>query len=99
MELQVRRQRTSVVFITENEMDILLGLAHPNPARVGCPSEDLLGVLARRERPIGDPAYEHLGKCSQCYRELRALQQAAQGYRHTFRRHRRLLRRLGWRRR
>jgi hypothetical protein len=98
MELLGRRQRrTSVVFIPENEMDILFGLAHPNPSRLGCPSDELLGVLSRRERPIGDPAYEHLGQCSHCYRELRALQQASRGYKHTFARHRRLLRRLRWR--
>jgi glycyl-tRNA synthetase alpha subunit len=52
---------------------------------------------SRRERPIGHPAYEHVAKCSHCYREFRALQQAAQGHRHTFTRHRRLLQRLGWR--
>jgi hypothetical protein len=33
-------------------------------------------ALSRRERPIGDPAYEHLLKCSPCYREFRALQQS-----------------------
>jgi hypothetical protein len=97
MENQVTRRKSPVVFIPEDEMDILLGLAHPNPSRVGCPSDGLLAVLSRRERPIGDPAYEHLAKCSNCYRELRALQQAAQGYSYTFARHRRLLRRLGWR--
>ena len=32
--------------------------------------------LSRRELPIGDPAYEHFSKCSPCYQELRALQQA-----------------------
>jgi hypothetical protein len=32
--------------------------------------------LSRRELPIGDPAYDHLSKCSPCYQEFRALQQA-----------------------
>jgi hypothetical protein len=32
--------------------------------------------LSRRERKIGDPAYDHLFKCSPCYQEFRALQQA-----------------------
>ena len=32
--------------------------------------------LSRREFPIGDPAYDHLSKCSPCYQEVRALQQA-----------------------
>ena len=63
-------------FRIENEMDLLLGRAHPNPAREGCPSADLLRRLARRELPIGDPAYDHIGKCSPCYQELRAIQQA-----------------------
>jgi hypothetical protein len=63
-------------FQIENEMDLLLGRAHPNPTREGCPPRDLLVSLSRRELPIGDPAYEHLSKCSPCYQELRALQQA-----------------------
>jgi hypothetical protein len=63
-------------FQIENEMDLLLGRAHPNPTREGCPPRDLLVSLSRRELPIGDPAYDHLSKCSPCYQELRALQQA-----------------------
>ena len=63
-------------FQIENEMDLLLGRAHPNPAREGCPPRDLLVSLSRRELPIGHPAYEHFSKCSPCYQELRALQQA-----------------------
>ncbi|HXH23970.1 MAG TPA: hypothetical protein VNI78_01900 [Vicinamibacterales bacterium] len=57
-------------------MDLLLGRAHPNPAREGCPPREMLVSLSRRELPIGDPAYEHLSKCSPCYQEFRALQQA-----------------------
>jgi hypothetical protein len=63
-------------FQIENEMDLLLGRAHPNPTREGCPPRELLGSLARRELPIDDPAYDHLSKCSPCYQEVRALQQA-----------------------
>ena len=63
-------------FRIENEMDLLFGRAHPNPAREGCPPPELLRRLARRELPIGDPAYDHFAKCSPCYQELRALQQA-----------------------
>jgi len=63
-------------FRIENEMDLLFGRAHPNPTREGCPSADLLKRLARRELPIGDPAYDHFAKCSPCYQELRAIQQA-----------------------
>jgi hypothetical protein len=36
-----------------------------------------LVALARRERPIGDPAYDHLSECSPCYLEVRALKQVA----------------------
>jgi hypothetical protein len=64
-------------FQIENEMDLLLGRAHPNPTREGCPPRELLVSLSRRELPIGDPAYDHLSKCSPCYQEVRALQQAA----------------------
>ena len=63
-------------FRTENEMDLLFGRAHPNPTREGCPPPELLRRLARRELPIDDPAYDHFAKCSPCYQELRALQQA-----------------------
>jgi hypothetical protein len=63
-------------FQIENEMDLLLGRAHPNPERVGCPPREMLVSLSRREMPMGDPAYEHLSKCSPCYQEFRALQQA-----------------------
>ena len=55
-------------FQIENEMDLLLGRAHPNPTREGCPPLELLRRLAGREFPIGDPAYDHFAKCSPCYR-------------------------------
>jgi hypothetical protein len=58
------------------EFDELFGRAYPNPDRVGCPSRaDLIG-LARRRRPIGDPAYDHIKECSPCYLEGRAIQEA-----------------------
>ena len=63
-------------FQIENEMDLLFGRAHPNPTRDGCPSSELLVLMSRRELPIQDPTYDHLGKCSPCYQELRSLQQA-----------------------
>src|SRR5919201_1197075 len=62
-------------FRIENEMDMLFGRAHPNPTREGCPSPEMLKRLARRELPIGDPAYDHFAKCSPCYKELRTHQQ------------------------
>jgi hypothetical protein len=63
-------------FRIENEMDLLFGRAHPNPTREGCPPAELLTRLAHRELPIGDSAYDHIGKCSPCYQDLRAIQQA-----------------------
>ena len=59
-----------------DDIDKVLGQANPNPTRAGCPGREVLIALSRRERPIGDPAYEHLLKCSPCYREFRALQQS-----------------------
>ena len=50
---------------------------HPNPERTGCPSHDVLVSLARRERPIGDPAYDHLFKCSPCWLAVRELKEMA----------------------
>jgi hypothetical protein len=49
---------------------------YPNPDRVGCPPREVLITLARRQRPLGDPAYEHLKQCSPCYLEGRAIQEA-----------------------
>lgn len=58
----------------EQDIDEVFGRANPNPERIGCPSRDVLVALALRRLPIGDPAYEHLSKCSPCFLELRALQ-------------------------
>ena len=57
-----------------DDIDEVLSRANPNPDRIGCPPRETLVGLARRAQPIGDPAYEHLVKCSPCYREFRALQ-------------------------
>lgn len=61
----------------DDEIDEVLGAANPNPDRVGCPTRETLVALALREQPLSDPAYEHLVKCSPCYREFRALQRSA----------------------
>ena len=63
-------------FKAENEVDLLLGGANPNPTREGCPPREALVSLARRQVPVGDPVGEHVSKCSPCYREMRAIQQA-----------------------
>lgn len=57
-----------------NLLDEVFGTANPNPSRVGCPTDETLKALARRERPLGDPAYAHLAECSDCYRQIRAYQ-------------------------
>jgi hypothetical protein len=64
-----------------DEIDQVFGSANPNPDRIGCPPREVLIALARRERPIGDPAYEHLIKCSPCYLEVRGFQEAAKAER------------------
>jgi hypothetical protein len=74
-----------------DEIDELFGRANPNPDRIGCPPREVLIALARRERPIGDPAYEHLIKCSPCYLEVRGFQEAAKAERR-----RRLLKTTVW---
>lgn len=61
---------------TQRAIDEVFGSANPNPERVGCLSQDELKALAERRLPIGAPGYEHLTKCSPCYREFRALQSA-----------------------
>jgi hypothetical protein len=58
------------------EFDEVFGRGYPNPDRVGCPAREVLVSLARRERPIGDPAYDHIKECSPCYLEGRAIQEA-----------------------
>ena len=50
---------------------------------------ELTPALARRERPVGDPIWQHVFKCSPCYREVRALQPSAGERRVGFERPRR----------
>ena len=59
------------------DFDRLFGGANPNPDRIGCPPSEVLRALAARQRPIGDPAFEHLAQCSPCYRDFRHFQTAA----------------------
>jgi hypothetical protein len=64
-------------FRPEDEVDDLFASANPNPERLGCPSAAALRELANKKRPIDDPLYAHLTKCSPCYRQFRALQSVA----------------------
>jgi hypothetical protein len=61
----------------DQEIDRLFEGANPNPDRRDCPSAEVIWSLARKQAPIGDPAYEHLTRCSPCYRDFRELQIAA----------------------
>jgi hypothetical protein len=61
-------------FVPHDEIDALFGAANPTPARIGCPSPEILVALARRERAMDDPAYVHLTHCSPCYQTFRRLQ-------------------------
>jgi hypothetical protein len=63
-------------FEIEDELDYLFANASPNPNREGCPSREVLIGLSRREKPIGHPDYLHIVRCSPCFREFRAFQQA-----------------------
>lgn len=63
-------------FRSDDEFDEVFAYGNPNPGRVGCPSREVLIALSRRDRPIGDPGYEHIVNCSPCYREFRTFQRA-----------------------
>lgn len=58
----------------DREVDWFFENASPNPGRVGCLSEETLRDLAQKHRPIGDPGYEHLSRCSPCYQQFRRYQ-------------------------
>jgi hypothetical protein len=58
----------------DDEMDEVFSRANPNPQRIGCPPRETLIALARKEKGLGDPAYEHLTQCSPCYLEFRDIQ-------------------------
>lgn len=66
----------------DDDFDQLFAHANSNPHRIDCPSTKTLRALAYRRRLIDDPAYEHLSRCSPCYREFRRLQRARE---HRFR--------------
>jgi hypothetical protein len=71
-------RRGPIEFQRQDEIDEVFSRANPNPTRAECPSRDVLAAVAGKKLPLRDPAYEHLAKCSPCYREFRHLQQASQ---------------------
>lgn len=60
------------------EADELFRNANPNPKRVGCPPREVLEELARHDRAIDDPWFDHLAQCSPCYEEFQALRAEAE---------------------
>jgi hypothetical protein len=55
----------------------------PNPKRIGCPDSKFLQRLARHQVPISefDPWTDHLGSCSECFREFDRLKVASRARR------------------
>jgi hypothetical protein len=70
----VRSDTVSPTLSDDEALERLYERANPNPARIGCPPRDTLRALAKRQRPVGDPLYDHLTECSPCFIEVRALQ-------------------------
>jgi hypothetical protein len=48
--------------------------AHPNPTRIGCPSQDVLQAIARKEVSLDHPAFSHIAECSECFRDIKGYQ-------------------------
>ena len=60
----------------ERFLDEMFSCANPNPSRRGCPTTTVLFELAHRQRGLDDPLWDHLTKCSPCYREFMALRES-----------------------
>jgi hypothetical protein len=47
---------------------------HPNPDRIGCFSEETLTAFAvdPRSFSVRDPIFEHLARCSECFKFVHA---------------------------
>jgi len=71
---QDEQQPDSELFRARDEVDEIFVSANPNPERIGCPPAAALEELERKARPIEDPLYKHLTKCSPCYRQFLGLQ-------------------------
>lgn len=54
-------------------LDEIFSGANPNPSRIGCPLTATLFELSNSRRDINDPRWEHLAKCSPCYRDFMAM--------------------------
>jgi hypothetical protein len=69
------REGEPAAFRPEDEIDEIFARANPNTTRTGCPGNDVLRSASRRALPIDHPVFEHLARCSICYKEFRQLQQ------------------------
>lgn len=67
-------QHRGDAFQPEDGLDVVFGGANPNPARVGCPGDEVIRSAARGGLPLDHPVYDHLASCSECYRESRVWQ-------------------------
>ena len=47
--------------------------SNPNPARLGCPSREVLSQIATGNMSLASPWYDHLAMCSECFQEVRHL--------------------------
>ena len=48
----------------------------PNPERRGCPEQDVLHAMAAKRLPLMHVAFDHVGSCSPCFREVRDMRRA-----------------------
>jgi len=51
---------------------------HPNPDRHGCVSDEVLTAFAANPRAfsMGDPIFEHISHCSECFKFVHARRSA-----------------------
>ena len=45
---------------------------NPNPNRIGCPSQELLQLVARRKLDVPKEVFAHLAQCSECSVDVKA---------------------------
>jgi hypothetical protein len=62
--------------LNDEALELMYERGNPNPSRTGCPQRDVLKALARRQRPVDDPLYDHLTQCSPCFNDVRTIQRS-----------------------
>lgn len=60
----------------DEALELMYQRGNSNPSRTGCPQRDVLEALARRQRPVDDPLYDHLTQCSPCFNDVRTIQRS-----------------------